>query len=144
MTARIADIISNHRCDSTRTVALTGGPESEEGAARLHDLLPGDSLHLRDSSAPGVARVNVYSDDILIGHLLLEDAERALSVMHSMLVTGVYVAEQNCYGDVDAVALNVIIFYAVPVLDGNEVAPASDTPYKLIFNGDRPIVVYQN
>ena len=111
MTERIDRLLAAHANDSCVTVNLTCGSERREGSDRLHSILPGEPVTLAANTQGGLERVDVYSEGICIGSLLLVDAERALDTMRTKNVSGAFVAEQNGYGMSQGVALRVIIFY---------------------------------
>lgn len=111
MTQNVDNVLASHSSDRCQSIALSTGPDSNRGQAVLHTLLPGDPLSLKIAGADGVDYVDVYSDDCMVGRLMLTAAEKAIELLETKDVTGVYVAEQNCYGDSDTVSLRLIIFY---------------------------------
>lgn len=163
MHARVSELISHHRKDAAADIWLAAAPDDETGRHRLHTLLPGMPLSLKDVSDGGISAVEVYSDDICVGRLLLTEAEKALAITSGYRVTGTYVAEQNAYGDSDELSLKIVMFYRQSAVsddaaDEETVVPtpektdnslpalsrALDSEYKHIVRGGHPMVFYQN
>ncbi len=138
----VENLLQRHVADKCINVELTSGADSEEGARRLHSLLPGDPLTLRKNTESGLELVDVYSDGYRVGRLLLGDADKAIDVMKNSSLTGVYVAEQNCFGDCSYVDLRLILFFTPRIAAENE--QQADTPYRFTINGPKPIILYQN
>ncbi|MCM1153670.1 MAG: hypothetical protein NC328_08470, partial [Muribaculum sp.] len=101
-----------HTGDLCMSIGVSCGPATEQGWHQLHMMLPGDELTLRRSEDKGVECVDVISDNIIIGRMMLTAASKALEIIERYDVKGVYVAEQNSYGDSDIMSMRVIIFYA--------------------------------
>ena len=144
MSHHVSELLKRHADDSFRTVMLTAGSIERNAMKTLHSLLPGDAVRLQDNTRHGIPDVGVYAGDVRIGRLLLDDATEALKTINSKLVTGTYIAEQNSYGDASQdISLKLIIFYTSAEIPGNAVKSLK-SPYKIIYNGLRPIVIYQN
>lgn len=131
MSARIDRILHSHRGDKSISVTLTCGPSDTICAARLHTLLPGDSISLKIRDNKGVNVVDVFADDMKIGSLVLTEADAVISTLESNRLTGCYVAEQNCYASPGILSMSIIIFYkdlASPSL------PYSSIPFDICAN----------
>lgn len=131
MSARIDRILHSHRGDKSISVTLTCGPSDTVCAARLHTLLPGDSISLKIRDNKGVNVVDVFADDLKIGSLVLTEADAVISTLESNRLTGCYVAEQNCYASPGILSMSIIIFYkdlASPSL------PYSSIPFDICAN----------
>ncbi|MCM1377712.1 MAG: hypothetical protein NC097_02575 [Clostridium sp.] len=111
MSQNVDEVIARHADDRCRSFPLSSGPDSSRGWKQLHKLLPGDPLWLKKEMDDGIECINVYSEGFLIGRLALTASDFVGEILDSRCLTGVYVAEQNCYGNSDIVALRVIIFY---------------------------------
>lgn len=111
MKARIDRIVSAHENQRCVNVSLTCGPDTFDGAHELHRLLPGQALNLVTCAAGGVETIDVYFNGARVGRLALNDAETIREVMKGNKITGVYVAEQNCYGLAGSHQMDIIIFY---------------------------------
>lgn len=148
MSRRVDELLESHISDQCVTVQLTAGSECAEASKRLHALLPGDRLTLCRNVEEGVAMIDVYSDGYRIGRLLLGDAETVFDVMRESHITGVYVAEQNCYGDCPYVAMKIIVFHSPALAREWEIRNERDSSvstYKITFSiGDESLEVYQN
>lgn len=144
ITQKVNHLITRHKADKCITVALTSGAASREASLRLHSLLPGDPLCLRRNVEGGLELVDVYSDGYRVGRLLLGDAENAFKVMRDSIMTGAYVAEQNCYGDPSSVDLKIILFFTPRQTPMGMSEIADETPYKVTVNGSKPLVLFQN
>lgn len=143
MVERVKRLLHNHDGQKSVTVNLTGGPSNAKGRERLHSLLPGDPLWLRENSIEGVRNIDVYSSGYKIGALMLNDADTVLEVMDTAKITGAYVAEQNSYGESDMVSLRVILFF-IPDAEESKAARRAHlfaeatklSPYKITLQGD--------
>lgn len=111
MTRKIDTILSKHSHQQCVTVNLSSGPDTREGASELHSILPGTPVLLNANYEGGVSWIDVYANGARIGRLALLDAATVKDVMKSNVITGTYVAEQNCYGIENSYQLAVIIFY---------------------------------
>ena len=111
MKMQVESVMNEHKGQPSTIFRLCRGAETSDGKKCLHSLLPGDQLFLIPNLSGGLSRTDVYSKGIFVGSLLLTEAETALHMMSQYNVKGVYVAEQNCYGDVDGVDLSLIMFY---------------------------------
>ena len=105
MVWRVEEVLARHASDSSQTMLLDTGPESHEGHTVLHSLLPGDMLELE--MLEDQAAVGVRAEGELIGLVHGGGARKVTRLMQLGLVTGAYVAEQNCYGMSDEVALKM-------------------------------------
>lgn len=144
MAGAVDRLLVRHKADKCVSVVLTSGPDGPGAANELHHLLPGDPLCLRRSPETGIDTVDVYADGYRIGRLLLGDADQVLAVMETAVITGVYVAEQNCYSDCQGTDLRLIVFFTPRTGLSGQTAIESDTPYKITVNGVKPIVLFQN
>lgn len=111
MKMQVESVMNEHKGQPSTIFRLCRGADASDGRKCLHSLLPGDRLSLIPNLSGGLSRADVYSKGICVGSLLLTEAETALHMMSQYNVKGVYVAEQNCYGDVDGVDLSLIMFY---------------------------------
>lgn len=143
MSHHVSQLLKRHATDSFRTVMLTAGSIERNAMKTLHSLLPGDPVRLQDNTRHGIPDVGVYVGEERIGRLLLDDATEALKTINSKLVTGTYIAEQNSFGESPDISIKLIIFYTTAELPA-DAAGSLKTPYKKIYNGLRPIVIYQN
>lgn len=123
MLENVNKVVERHGSDLCASIALTSGPVDDRGWQRLHQLLPGDSLWLSRNHSEGVDCVDVMADGYLVGRLLLTAARKAIDILEQQVVTGVYVAEQNSYGDSDTLSLRIIMFYR-PLPDNSPALPA--------------------
>lgn len=151
MFRRVEILLSRHAAHNSELLSLCSGADTAEGTERLHSLLPGMPLTLKDASHEGVVAVDVYADSVKVGSLLFSEAERALAIMRSRSVKGVYVSEQSAFGDSSSVSLGIVIFHTAPAM-GPSTAPVEKeaiarmlgSAYKFIHAGLHPVVVYQN
>lgn len=145
MKYHVSKLLNKHADDSFKTVMLTAGSIDRNALHILHSLLPGDTVRLQDNTRYGIPDVGVYVGEERIGRLLLDDATDALDAMTGHFVTGSYVAEQNSFGDEsENISVKLIIFYtSAAIHEGPKDNPAK-SPYKIIYRGLRPIVIYQN
>lgn len=111
MRARIASLLRIHRSDRSTSLWLSGCPGDNTGWQELHALLPGMPVTLEDVSHDGISAVAVYSRDVRVGTLLMNEAEKALRLTEKAHLTGAYVAEQNSYGPCDDMSLKIVLFY---------------------------------
>lgn len=111
MKIQVESVMNEHKGQPSTIFRLCRGADAADGKKCLHSLLPGDQLFLLPNLSGGLSRADVYSKGICVGSLLLTEAETALYMMNQYNIKGVYVAEQNCYGDVDGVDLSLIMFY---------------------------------
>ena len=111
MTERIDDILQKHSHQQCMTLNLTCGPDTKEGAAELHSLLPGTQLQLNQCTEGGVDWIDVYAAGARIGRLALLEASSVREISKANYIRGAYVAEQNCYGIEDSHRMALIIFY---------------------------------
>lgn len=111
MVANVDEVLLRHTDDTCQSIAISTSPDDEEGWSKLHQLLPGDELELVRTDLHGVECVDVMSEGVRIGRLMLTAAQKAIEIMKHYTVKGVYVAEQNSYGDSDIMSMRVIIFY---------------------------------
>lgn len=144
MEENVRGILSGHRADRSINVSLSTGPDTPQGEQEFHSLLPGDPLWLRRSSEEGVDVVDVYSGGYRIGRLMLEAAQRVISIMDKDVITGSYVSEQNSYGDCDTSSLGIVIFHTPRATMAAEENTSDTAPYRITVNGPRRIVLYQN
>ncbi len=145
MASHVSHLLKKHAGESFRTVMLTAGSIERNALHILHSLLPGDAVRLQNNTRHGIPDVGVYAGEERIGRLLLDDATEALDVLTNSKVTGSYVAEQNSYGDAsEKIAVKLIIFFTSLDTVNTPARRASDTPYKVVYRGPRPIVIYQN
>lgn len=144
MSRRVDRILAMHADDRCVAVGLTSGGGSGEAVAALHALLPGDRLELCRNIESGFPMIDVYSSGFRVGRLLLGDAETVLTVMCRSKVTGVYVAEQNCYGDAPGLSLKIIVFFR-PQEEEITAELSSPYPYRItIHDNGHGIILYQN
>ena len=144
MKVTVSNLLEHHKADKSLTISLTSGCESRQAARVLHSLLPGDELCLRRNVECGLELVDVYAAGFRIGRLVLGDAERAFNIMRRSEVTGVYVAEQNCYGECSGVDMKIILFFSSRVPFDTMEAEEQEAPYKITVGGTKPIVLFQN
>lgn len=152
MVARVKTLLDIHDGEESSSVSLTVGPSDGNGRERLHSLLPGDKLRLEENCKDGVRQIEVYSDEYRIGALMLTDAEVVLDIMEHSRITGVYVAEQNSYGESDVVSMRVIVFYTADAEEsraGQRERLFADirkmSPYKITVEGNgHSYTLYQN
>lgn len=145
MSENVDKILERHRADRSVNVQLTAGPDTPEGSAELHKLLPGDPLWLRKTVEGGMDVVDVYSGGFRIGRLMLGDAARVISVMDSAVVTGSYVSEQNGFGDCDEISLGIVVFHSTPQeYEARREQDADSRPWRITIEGPQRIVLYQN
>lgn len=151
MHRRVEILMARHAAHSYDCMYLCSGADTPHGNRKLHSLLPGMPLTLRDASHDGIYAVDVYSDDIRIGSLLFAEAEKVLELMHTRRRTGVYVSEQRAYGDCQTVGLGIVIFHTAPLtvkaqatVEKEAIDHMLASTYKFIHAGLRPVVVYQN
>lgn len=145
MSRQVSALLKRHANDKFRTVMLTAGSIDRNAMRTLHSLLPGDPVRLHDETSHGVADVGVYYGEERIGRLLLDDANEALEAIKGTLVTGAYIAEQNSYGEQSPeIAVKLIIFFTSMELPASHAEDPLKTPYKITYDGLRPIVIYQN
>lgn len=144
MTRRVDTLLSIHRCDESVAVCLTSGPDNRPEADELHHLLPGEPVKLTRNDENGVECVDVYSRGFRIGRLMLADAEIAIEVMRDSMITGVYVAEQNCYGDCEDIAMRLVIFHCPERRHISSAIIDERKPYRVRFQGINPIELFQN
>lgn len=111
MNRRIDEIMQRHAAQRSLTLSLTCGPDNAYCARELHHLLPGEELNLLLCSEGGVEWVDAYHNGARIGRLTLIDSQEIRNRMNSHHVTGVYVAEQNCYEIEESYDLRLIMFY---------------------------------
>lgn len=88
-------------------------PLSRKGKELLHKLLPGDSLQINYTSEQGVPVIDVYAQGICIGRIALDEVDAIMEITRNRHITGIYVAEQNCYGIPDSLNLDIIL-YLIP------------------------------
>lgn len=112
MVRRVDDIVSRHSSDRFVSVALSSGPKSLEGWKALCSLLPGDAVGLKFRDVDGLRIIDVLSNDVRIGSVLLTAADRLMSDVGGDAITGAYVAEQNSYGDSNVAAMRIIVFHS--------------------------------
>lgn len=145
MVKTVDKIRDKHSTDQCVVVSITAGPNTKSAERELHHLLPGQPLHLQKVSLSGMDCVDVYSNGQRVGRLMLGDADIVIKLMKSSSLTGVYVAEQNCYGDNNLLSLRIIVFHSparrpVPLMQNPE-----ETPYKITYSGvHEPLTIYQN
>ncbi len=145
MSHHVSELLKRHANDNFKTVMLTSGSIDRTALSTLHSLLPGDSVRLQDNTRHGIPDVGVYVGEERIGRLLLDDATEALEAITGTMVTGAYVAEQNSYGDEsDSISVKLIIFFTSARVPAEVKDGSSRTPYKVVYRGLRPIVIYQN
>lgn len=145
MSRHVSELLERHKKDTFKSVMLTAGSIERNAIRTLHSLLPGDPVRLQDNSRNGIPDVGVYVGDERVGRLLLDDATEALKAMTGTLVTGAYVAEQNSYGEnSNSISVKIIIFYTSAAIPDRQATDPLKTPYKIIYRGLRPIVIYQN
>lgn len=151
MHRRVEILMARHAAHSSDCMYLCSGADTPRGNRKLHTLLPGMALILKDASHDDIYEVDVYSDDIRIGSLLFSEAEKALDLMHTRRLTGVYVSEQRAYGDCTTVGLGIVIFHTAPItvstpapVEKEAIDHMLASTYKFIHAGLRPVVVYQN
>lgn len=146
MVWRVEEVLARHASDSSQTMLLDTGPESHEGHTVLHSLLPGDMLELE--MLEDQAAVGVRAEGELIGLVHGGGARKVTRLMQLGLVTGAYVAEQNCYGMSDDVALKVIVFFRPECAeDALWRTLAEEKICKFTFSGGTPatsFTIYQN
>lgn len=144
MSHHVSELLKRHANDKYKTVMLTAGSVERSALKTLHSLLPGDAVRLQDNTRHGIPDVGVYVGEERIGRLLLDDAVDALEALHGTMVTGAYIAEQNSYGEAsNTISLKLIIFYTSNVPESVKRDPKK-APYKIVYRGMRPIVIYQN
>lgn len=145
MVKTVDRIRDKHRADQCVVVSITAGPNTKSASRELHHLLPGQTLNLQKVSLSGMDCVDVYSNGQRVGRLMLGDADIVIKLMKSSSLTGVYVAEQNCYGDNNLLSLRIIVFHSparrpVPLMQKPE-----EAPYKITYSGvHEPLTIYQN
>lgn len=145
MEKKVEHILRYHRGEKSINVSLTAGPDTEHGREELHRLLPGDPLWMRKNVEGGMDVIDVYSGGYRIGRLMLDDAAKALRIMRTSILTGSYVAEQNCWGNCDDVALGIILFHSSPEeYEARRHSEAGALPYRIVIEGEDPMVLYQN
>lgn len=98
----VDSIIKKHQYDNHQSFWLTTEPSTERGWQQLHKLLPGDKLSINKE----IDCAYVYSQNILIGAI---DYDRDL--LDTKMITGIYVAQQECWGDSNTCLLKIIIYY---------------------------------
>ncbi|MDE6006799.1 MAG: hypothetical protein K2G67_04525 [Muribaculaceae bacterium] len=111
MTQRIDVIMNRHSDDRNRTISLTCGPDTFDGAHELHGLLPGQALKLVSCRSEGVDTIDVYFNGVRIGRLALNEVQSINSLLTSNKIVGAYVAEQNCFRKIGSHQMDIIIFY---------------------------------
>ena len=111
MTERIDEILQKHSHQQCMTLNLTCGPDTKEGAAELHSLLPGTELQLNQCTEGGVDWIDVYAAGARIGRLALLEASSVREISKTNYIRGAYVAEQNCYGIENSHRMALIVFY---------------------------------
>lgn len=148
--ADLSALLGRHIADDCLTVSLTAGPTSKLGRRELLRLKPGTPLRLDRSDFAGIERVMVYSGGMLIGELLLTDAECVAQVMGGSKILGTYVAENNSdeSGKVD---LRIAIFHrpegGAVYENGmcrNALSRAIASPYKITLDLLDHTVIFQN
>lgn len=145
MTEKVDLVMHTHYRDNCRAVKLTSGTESGEGAKRLHHLLPGDDLYLQRADCGDVVAVDVYNEGRKVGTLMLSDAEVAVEIMSQKCVTGVYVAEQNCFGDCPKTDLTMIIFFKERnAEDFSQPYAMQGMEFLAKADGPHPMLLFQN
>ncbi len=112
MVRNVDDVLLRNREFSSKVIRLTAGNEAPLCGNRLHTLLPGDSLQAIRNSDTDFLSFHIYSDGLRIGTLMWDDAETLDAVLKYATLKGLYVAEQNCYGDHGVTDLAIIIFYS--------------------------------
>lgn len=127
MRTRIASLLRRHSADRSTSLWLSGCPGDSTGWEELHALLPGMPVTLENVSHDGISAVAVYSRDVRVGTLLMNEAEKAIQLTDNAQVTGAYVAEQNSYGVCDDMSLKIVLFYNKEEADHQDV-PASPHP----------------
>lgn len=111
MTDRIDQLLERHKMQPCISVRLTCGPDTAQGAERLHKILPGEPVALNLCTEKGVQYVDVYSQGVRMGRLALMEDMLVRDTMETNHIRGAYVAEQNCYKINNSHDMGILIFY---------------------------------
>ena len=110
MCRRVQEITRSHHGQQRAIFPLTLAPASANGCDRLHKLLPGDRLQLNYTVESGMPTICVFSRGVCVGRLAFDEVDALMGILKDRKVTGVYVAEQNCYDIPDALDLDIILY----------------------------------
>lgn len=111
MIDRVDRVLARHRDDGCLCLSLTSTVSDDDAVNELHHVLPGEPLELSRYIDNGMECIGVYSRGMMIGSLMLEDADLFLRTTHSRTITGIYVARQDCYEDYSRLDLGIVVYY---------------------------------
>lgn len=111
MIDRVDRVLARHRNDGCLCLSLTSTATDDDAVDELHHVLPGEPLELSRYIDNGMECIGVYSRGMMIGSLMLEDADLFLRTTLSRTITGIYVARQDCYEDYSRLDLGIVVYY---------------------------------
>lgn len=111
MIDRVDRVLARHRDDGCLCLSLTSTVSDDDAVDELHHVLPGEPLELSRYIDNGMECIGVYSRGMMIGSLMLEDADLFLRTTLSRTITGIYVARQDCYEDYSRLDLGIVVYY---------------------------------
>ena len=111
MIDRVDRVLARHRNDGCLCLSLTSTVTDDDAVDELHHVLPGEPLELSRYIDNGMECIGVYSRGMMIGSLMLEDADLFLRTTLSRTITGIYVARQDCYEDYSRLDLGIVVYY---------------------------------
>lgn len=144
MTNNLHKLVEAHEKYGYTIFSLNEGALDSKGGSVLHHLLPGDPVNFIRSDRGEAFNFDFFSSGSYIGSLSNEDSLILALLISRFRCKGIYVWEQNCYGNCKFTDMEIIVYCDTEDVKG----PLWDSlflePYKLKIKGKQEYILIQN